>query len=357
MPVIEYLAGTGASQYINNYLISLKSLMERLAFACSRLEDIKNSYTLYRDLVITDSEGYILASSNSSRKGVVLGLNVKDEEWFINALKTSDGTEYAAQDISASRVEEQLSLVYSTAVREHSDEHGQSIGVMGIFFDFQGEAGIILDEYMPLDEEGMIQDGCYSLFTSSEGVILASTDGEILESGKKAHIPRKNRALHDGERGNAYMAFEGIESAVFSARTDGYLEYGGLGWSSHVILPKTHIFETADISDQNDIELKELMNSAINPDINKETYLQLQEDKKKILLISMNGMVLASKMGKRGEQLSPIFNQISQSSNFVTSRMETLLQEMAHAELDLAFKTLENYAKQAIDLVDRNLFE
>jgi hypothetical protein len=342
---------------LEDFLQNLADLESKISFACYRLEDIKNSYTLYRDLVIADSEGYVIANSNSLRRSEVLGLRVNDEDWFIKALKTQDGTEYIAQDICPSKAEEQLSLVYSTAVRENSDENGNVLGAMGIYFDFQGEAGIILDEYMPLTQAGIIQDGCYSMFTSSDGKIIASTDEDILEVEKKAHIPRNNRALADGEQVNTYMAFEGVDSAIFSSRTDGYLEYRGLGWSSHVILPKSHIFADAVQADGYNIQSGELMNSNINPDINKQTYAKIQNDKNEIQLISLNGTIYASKMGKRGDQLGPIFNQITQSSSFITSKMEELLREMATVELQLNLKTLENFAKQAIDLVDRNLFE
>ena len=99
------------------------------------------------------------------------------------------------------------------------------------------------------------------------------------------------------------------------------------------------------------------MDSNINPDINKETYRKIQNDKRMILYISLNGNILSAKMGERGEQFVPVLKHINQSSNFITSKMEDLLKEMAVAELQLNFQTLENLAKQAIDLVDRNLFE
>ncbi|SFM29813.1 PDC sensor domain-containing protein [Methanolobus profundi] len=342
---------------LEDFLQDLMDLDSKISFACYRLEDIKSSYTLYRDLVIADPEGYIIANSNSLRRSEVLGLKVDDEEWFARALKTRNGTEYVAQDICPSRVEDQLSLVYSTAVRENSNENGNVIGAMGIYFDLQGEASIILSEFMPLTPTGTIQDGCYSMFTTSDGRIIASTDEDMLEVEKKAHIPRNNRALADGEQVNTYMAFEGVDSAIFSSRTDGYLEYRGLGWSSHVILPKSHIFANNVHADEYDIGSKELMNSNINPEINKQTYTKIQNDKNEIQLTSLNGTIYASKMGERGDQLEPIFKQITRSSNLITSKMEDLLEEMAAVELQLNLKTLENFSKQAIDLIDRNLFE
>jgi hypothetical protein len=335
----------------------LLQLQQKITYACDRLEDINNSYTLYRDLIITTSDGFVVANSNISQRSEILGTNVHKELWFKKSLETKNGTEYFAQDLCSSSVENQLSLVYSTAIRENSDENGTIIGTMGVFFDFQGEAQIILEEYMPRDNDGQILDGCYSMFTSEHGIIIASNDERILEVGKSAHIPRKNRNLSNGQHTSSYIIFEGVDSAIYSAKTDGYLDYKGLGWSSHVIIPKSYIFNNAAVSSHYAISSEDLMNSKIIPEINKQTYLKVQDDKESIQLISLNGIVFASKLGKRGAALGPIFNQITKSGDFVTSRMEDLLKEMALGELDLNLKALENFSKQAIDLIDRNLFE
>jgi hypothetical protein len=336
---------------------AIETLDRKITFACDRLEDINNSYTLYRDLIIAGKDGFVIASSNNARRETVLGLDVNEETWFKRALLTKNGTEYFAQDLSPSAVESRLSLVYSTAVRENSDENGKVVGAMGVFFDFQGEANIILEEYMPRDERGSILDGCYSMFTNRAGEIIASSDESILKIGEGAHIPKRNRQPVEGERVSNYMVFEGVDSAIFSAKTDGYLDYKGLEWSSHVIIPKEQIFSTTLFSETLGISPEELMGSRIIPEINKQTYLKVQDDKESIQLISLNGIVFASKLGRRGAALGPIFNQITRTGDFVTSRMEDLLREMALGELDLNLKALENFSKQAIDLIDRNLFE
>jgi hypothetical protein len=361
LPASESTDGSGASdplsEEIKAFGETLRTLGQKITFACDRLEDINNSYTLYRDLIIAGRDGYVIANSNKARRDMVLGLNVNGEKWFQRALMTKNGAEYFALDITPSSVEDQLSLVYSTAVRENSDENGKTIGAMGVFFDFQGEAGIILEEYMPRDERENIVDGCYSMFTNRAGEVIASSDETILKVGESAHIPKRNRQLGSGERVSSYMVFEGIDSAVFSAKTDGYLDYKGLEWSSHVIIPKDYIFNTTVFSETLGISPEELMSSKIIPEINKQTYLKVQDDKESIQLISLNGIVFASKLGKRGAALGPIFNQITRTGDFVTSRMEDLLKEMALGELDLNLKALENFSKQAIDLIDRNLFE
>jgi hypothetical protein len=130
---------------------SSKALKEAVELACTRLEDIRNSYTLYRDLVIADTNGVIIANSNADRRSKVIGMNVSKEEWFKRALETKDGTEYFVQDVSNSELEEMEALIYSTALRADGDEQGEVIGAMGVLFDFQGESQIILNDYLPKD--------------------------------------------------------------------------------------------------------------------------------------------------------------------------------------------------------------
>lgn len=343
---------------INIFLKDIETLRGKIDFACDRLEDINNSYTLYRDLIIVDINGFVLANSNKETRFRVLGLNIKEEEWFQKALATNDGTEYFAQDLADSIVENgQDSLVYSTAVRKNSDTNGKVIGAMGVFFDFQGEAKLILEDYMGRNERGKIRDGWYSFFTNEKGKVIGSSDEASIETGSYAHIKGTHRNLKKGEKTSSYAVIEGLDSALFSAKTDGYLEYDGLGWTSHVITPKEDIFSKKSSAQALEIDAKELMNSLLIPQINKDTYLKIQEDKESIQLISLNGIIFASKLGKRGVALSPIFDHITKTGDFVTSKMEDLLTEMAVGELDFNLTALENFAKMAIDLIDRNLFE
>lgn len=343
---------------IKRFLAELDLAHQKVIFASDRLEDINNSYTLYRDLVIVDNEGFIIANSDKKNRKKRLGVRVNDEIWFQKALETLNGTEYYVQDVCPSKLEDQDSLVYSTAVRENSDENGNVIGAMGVFFDFQGESKIILNEYVPHDKEGDIMEGCYSLFTNEKGVIIASSDEIILELTSYAHLPKNHRNLHSGQRYSSYAVFEGAESAILSAKTEGYLEYKGLGWSSHMIIPKTEVFKSDTTSLGNlNVSKQLLMNSKLIPEVNKRTYIKVEDDKESIQLISLNGIVFASKLGKQGVSLGPIFEQITKTGDFAPTMMEELLAEMGRGVLNLHLKSLENFSKQAIDLIDRNLFE
>ncbi len=337
--------------------VELTRLHEKIQFACQRLEDINSSYTLYRDLVICDRLGVVIANANRQTRHRVLGTDISDTQWFREAMKTRDGNEYFAQDLTHGMIEDVQSLVYTTAIRENVDNNGAVIGAMGILFDFQGEATIILEDYIPKEDNGSLATGWYSFFTNEKGRIIGSSDEAIFEPERSAHVPRNHRSLSSGEKVCSYAIVEGQDAAIFTAKTDGYLEYKGLGWSSHLIVPREGIFGSRYHVGYAGISTEELMDSLIIPDINKQTYEKIQEDKESIQLISLNGIVFASKLGKRGVALGPIFDQITKTGDFATSRMEDLLGEMAAGELALNLQALEMFSKQAIDLIDRNLFE
>jgi hypothetical protein len=346
----------GTVKIMSKIMKNLEEVHAQVAFACTRLEDVRSSYTLYRDLVITTQDGTIVANANPETRDAVLGVNVSNEPWHQAALKTLDGNDYAIEKMSESLVDSGNSLVFSTTVRGQQTAV-DSLGTMGAFFDLADEALIILEDYMPQTAKGEPKDGWFSFFTDKDGVLVGSSDPDIIAMGDHAHLPREHRKLQKGETANSYIVVEGHDSAVFSANSDGYLDFPGLGWSSHFVVPTSDIFASNAETENKGISPEELMRSRLIPEINKKTYVKVQDDKQSIKLISLNGIVFASKLGKRGVALGPVFDQITETGDFATSKMEELLREMAIGELMLNLKTLETFSKQAIDLIDRNLFE
>ena len=337
---------------------SAKALKEAVELACTRLEDIRNSYTLYRDLVIADMDGTIIANSNGERRSEVLGMNVSDEEWFRRALETKDGTEYFVQDVSRSKLEDIDSLIYSTALRADGDEQGEVIGAMGVLFDFQGESQIILNDYLPKDGDGQTLQGWFSFFTNQSGRVICSSDESFVPSGEIADLPRNHRNLSTpGEVIVSTGTVCGNRSLIVSHKSEGFDEYKGLDWTSHLILPESAMFERSLVNEDYGISPQELMNSKLIPDRNKQTYREIQRNKGDIQLISINGIILATDLGKAGTSFIPIFDQITTTGNSTTGKMEELLSEMSSDMLEQNLKALENFSKQAIDLIDRNLFE
>ena len=335
----------------------LQEVHDCVRFACTRLEDIRGSYTLYSDLVITSTDGTIVANSNPVTRARVIGCNVFSESWFEKAMKSRDGSDYAIEQVSQSKVDAGEALAFSTAIRKGGNPTDAPIGSLGAFFGLEEEANIILNDYMPRGVDNRAETGWFSFFTDTSGVVVGSSDPEMIPHGEYAPLPPKHRTIKEHATVSSYAVVQGTNSTIFSAKSDGYMDFPGLGWSSHLVVPTAEIFDSGVNSQHEGITSEELMRSKLIPTINKETYVKVQDDKQSIKLISLNGIVFASKLGKRGVALGPVFDKITQTGDFATSKMEELLREMANGELMLNLKTLETFSKQAIDLIDRNLFE
>jgi len=342
---------------LTKMLGQLDEVHQCVRFACSRLEDIRSSYTLYSDLVIATPEGIVVANSNPETRSRVLGRVVGSEKWFDKAMTTRDGSDYSIDQIHNSLVEAGEALAFSTAVRKDGSPSEKAIGALGAFFDLEEEANIILNDYMPRGLGDGAKSGWYSFFTNAAGTVVGTSDHRMIADGHYAPLPPEHRNLKEKTTISSYAIFQGTNSSIFSAQSDGYMDFPGLGWSSHLVVPTVDIFDSGDGVEHKGISSEELMRSKLIPAINKDTYVKVQDDKQSIKLISLNGIVFASKLGKRGVALGPVFDKITQTGDFATSKMEELLREMAAGELNLNLKTLETFSKQAIDLVDRNLFE
>lgn len=338
-------------------------LEQAVDLACMRLEDIRRSYTLYRDLVLVSADGEVLASSNPQRRAAVLGLKVSDERWFRAAMRLSDGTRYHAEDLAPSALEpDTLSLIYSAAVRRDSSVNGQALGVLGILFDFQNEARQVIDAALPQDADERPPEGWHSLITNRERVVIASSDEDLFPLGSRLYLPRSHRELGKGQRACSVSNIGGRESVVYSAATDGYLDYDGLGWVAHLVVEQRAIFEKGSASrDQLDqpVEppIEQLIESTLVDRSCREAFDQVQDDKLTIQRIAFNGIIFASRLGKRGSTLGPVFEEITRIGDSVTQRMEQLLGELVTEEAAFCKQVLARSALQAMDLIDRNLFE
>lgn len=153
----------------------------------------------------------------------------------------------------------------------------------------------------------------------------------------------------------------GRDSVVYSAATDGYLEYDGLGWVAHLIVDPRLVFQD-DQDDQGatgalDLPIEALVESSLIDRSCRDAFEHVQDDKLTIQRIAFNGLIFASRLGRRGLTLGPVFEEITRIGDSVTQRMEQLLGELARSEAAFCERVLARFALQAIDLIDRNLFE
>lgn len=202
--------------------------VEARHFACQRLGVILDSYTVYFDLVLCDLNGNIIANGRKSQYDSI-GKKVADSYWFRKALQCNSGEDYAWETVHKSPlVNDELVLVYTTAVRTNGRNHGKILGALGIIFRYEDLAQTIV-ESIPLTPEE--KDRTRVCIVDDEGLVLADSDHKNLEDTivfeGKDDLFKTNKGFVIGKLNHA-------KCCIAHARAPGYETYT-TGWHSLVI--------------------------------------------------------------------------------------------------------------------------
>lgn len=358
--LIEFLSKgenqSGTIKFAQKLVNKFRTCEARIEDACQQLATIQATYPSIYDIVVTDNSGTIIANARSSVRSDVVSQSVADESWYQAALTSAIKSTYIER-VSAGP-EKIPAIVFASGIAEQgADRQSSPLGTIGVFCDFQSEVRDLLDNYLPLSENGQTRDGWYSFFTDGRGIVVCANDPDAIPPGLHCEIPRAHRQLSKGETKWSNLVFKGRDSFIFSACSSDQRAAGSSGWISHVVAPSGDIMQATKKDSSKLIEEGDLLHSKLVPDISKSTYASLQEDRKAIKLISLNGILFASQLGKRGAALAPVFDKITATGDSATSRMELLLEEMAGSEIRLNLRLQEVLAKQAVDLMFQKIYE
>jgi len=197
---------------------------ESAAYAARRLGVILDSYTVYLDLWVADSNGRVVANGRPGRYPGVVGTDVSTESWFVDAMATATGNDYSMADISANpALDNALVATYATAIREGGEADGAPLGVLGIFFDWQPQADSVV-KGVRLQAEEKTRTRC--LLVDRNMKVLAASDGVGV-------LRDMVRLRTDGNQMGAYV--DEVGNVVGFSVTPGYETYAGMGWYGIII--------------------------------------------------------------------------------------------------------------------------
>lgn len=192
-------------------------------YANKRLGVILDSYTVYLDLWVANAEGVVVANGRPDRYSQAIGTDVRNSQWFHDAMTTRDGSDFAVADVSAiDALEGATVATYSTAIREGGEVNGKAIGALGIFFDWEPQARAVVDG-VRLTEDERKRTRC--MLIDSRGRIIAASDGR----GLLREIIRLDCTDTMGNYRDDNGAIVGY------ALTPGYETYRGLGWYGVIV--------------------------------------------------------------------------------------------------------------------------
>ncbi len=192
--------------------------------AIRRLSIINRFYSVYLDLLLVDTKGRVVATSQPDKFKAALGASVSQHRWYSAAMATSSGDQYIVDDIYTDPLHNQLPVaVYSTAVRKGGELNGEITGVLGVFFDWSEQARVIVQDEPNLTKEEWARTRV--LLLDDKFRIIASSDGRDMLAPFRLNTQGQPKGSYTDANGDT-VAF---------AKTLGYQEYDGLGWYGVII--------------------------------------------------------------------------------------------------------------------------
>ena len=190
--------------------------------ASERLGVIHRYYTVYRDLVLIDTDGYLVGAAAPAMKSAI-GRKMTDERWFADALNTRSGDDYVVSRVYRNAdYNDDAVLTYATAVRENGQRTGKVLGVLGVHFNWKEQGQSVVEIEPP--------------FTKAEWadtrVLLLNRDHYCIASSDHHGVNQPFDLKHGKEQMGSYK--DGNKT-VYYAETIGYEGYDGLGWIGVVV--------------------------------------------------------------------------------------------------------------------------
>jgi len=198
---------------------------ERAQHASLRLGVINRFYTVYLDLVMTDAKGMVVASANPRYHRNLKNKDLSREPWFQAARQCRSGDDYIVDTVKRSSFHDGRDvLVYGTGIRADGVTNGALVGTLGVYFDWKTQGQAIVEKEANLPPQ--MAEKTEVLLLDGNNMVIASSRPERIYT----HFPLNNpQQLAKG----SYYDQSG--SIVAFAKTLGYEDYSGLGWSGVMI--------------------------------------------------------------------------------------------------------------------------
>lgn len=190
--------------------------------AGERLGVIHRYYTVYKDLVLADTNGMLLACANPTARHLA-GKSVAGESWFRDAMNTASGDDYVVGSVNRSAdYGGNGILTYAASVRENGARTGRILGVLGVHFDWEGQGKSVVRDEPPFTAQEW--QSVRVLLLDRNFICIAASDNKSV--GQKFDLQPTSANIDCYSTG---------KKQIFYARTQGYEGYDGLGWIGVVV--------------------------------------------------------------------------------------------------------------------------
>lgn len=198
---------------------------ERARHAADRLGVINRFYTVYLDLVVTDAKGRVVASANPHYQRNLANKDLSGEDWFRAASGCRSGDDYIVDTVRRCPLHDNRDvLVYATGIRARGKTDGAQLGTLGVYFDWKAQGQAIVDKEANLPPH--VAERTEVLLLDGSNMVIASSRPQRMYTHFALNNPRQLARGSYYDQSAAIVAF---------AKTLGYEDYDGLGWSGVIV--------------------------------------------------------------------------------------------------------------------------
>lgn len=301
-----------------------------------RFEDYILKYSVYYDVILTDTMGNVLVNLDENNKisktnDIVIQEAIRSEMDYVERLGKSD-----------LRADKDSILTYSFRVTQTNDKNSKVIGVLILCFDFIGEMQTIFNALKQTNE--------------NLNLMLLDKNGYIISTSNKFNMPIGTKMQKVLNKEFEIIDFSGKKFIAKSANTKGYEGFFGLEWCGHVMISIDEAFKENDGSVFNGID-KDILNNVMHSSSLFSKELQEIPIIAKNIQDDLNRTVWNGNLKQQTNIAKKLLNQLSiigEETKLVFNHSINTLQDTV---LQTILDMVSFQAYLAIDIMDRNLYE
>lgn len=332
---LEFVAASGDNIHHRE---ELRRRRERLV---ARFEEYARKYTVYRDIVLLDTHGRVLARLDAGA-----GVEASADALIAEALATEAAyvETFRPSDLCPSQA---ASLIYSYRVT--AADGARPLGVLCLCFRFEDETAGIFANLVAAD------DWCGLALLDAQGTAIASSDAWQLPVGARLE------KVVDADC--KVVRFAGREYLAATRATRGYQGYRGPGWLGHVMVPLDKAFARSTANRLDQVPPRILAGVMMSPTLFSEGLrripLHAECIQRELNRSVWNGNVRQSSDKKA---INPAFSKVLlwEISNTGLKTRDVFARSIGNLHETVVSAILEDcqfLAALAIDIMDRNLYE
>jgi len=321
---------------ISTFMSAHNSSDEEYSEIKERLDEYIKKYSIYSDAILLGADGRVKINNNPNNK-IPIEENFSDIIQSIES-STENFTEYFGYSKLVPEAEN--SLLFMQKITDGHEDSGKTNGVLVLVFKFDDE---LTEIFKILDNNN-----------HKPVILLLDKEGKTIASNNESEVPlgKKFEPLSDEEF--KIITYNNKRYIVSSAKAEGYQDYYGTQWYSHVLIPIKDSLNP-EISMSDDVDTSILKNSNLLSDELNEIKENSEEIEEDLVDTIINGELIASKT--KAYSLNPVLENIRNISSDISEVVNASIHDIHQTIADAILSDVEFLATLAVDLMDRNLYE